>query len=166
MGSEHHGTALTTLILAEVRTLYAYSNDLAKRAEELSRRDDIEAIGNVLLYFLHGELPWQGIYAPSVKDKLQRLGIMKSGKAMNELLDRSPALFSDYYRHCRSLAFEAEPDYVYLRTLFRKGLEVCEEYGEAPYDWLKGGGTLIPEEYEFDERYISKDIMALTQYVM
>ena len=33
----------------------------AHRGYELSRRDDLEAVGNMILYFYLGRLPWQDV---------------------------------------------------------------------------------------------------------
>ncbi|KAG1887625.1 hypothetical protein F4604DRAFT_1717852 [Suillus subluteus] len=45
---------------------------------EQGRRDDLEALGNMLLFLLHGRLPWQGVYSPSLEAKLLRMGEMKA----------------------------------------------------------------------------------------
>lgn len=123
---------------------------------EPSRRDDVEAIGILLLYLLHGRLPWQGIYAPNIPSKLKGIGEMKRGKPFKDLLAQSPAFFVPFFEHCRSLAFEEQPDYAYLRKLLRQAMEERGWEYDWEYDWWSPGerGTLLPDEYKFDKRFI------------
>ncbi|KAG2041099.1 kinase-like domain-containing protein [Suillus americanus] len=110
-----------------------------ERGVEQGRRDDLEALGNVLLYLLHGRLPWQGIYAPSKEAKLCRMGEMKAGSAaFRDLLARSPAEFTTYFDHCCGLKFEEKPNYTLLRQLFSQMMEREGWTGDTRFDPLDG----------------------------
>ena len=104
---------------------------------EQSRRDDLESIGYVFVYFLKGVLPWQGLkngnrYTRIMEKKLQ---------IPTEILCYGlPEELIFYLNYCKSLRFEDRPDYDYLRGLFIKLLGTCNViYGLTKemlkFDW-------------------------------
>ncbi|CAL9161244.1 unnamed protein product [Musa hybrid cultivar] len=86
---------------------------------EQSRRDDLESLGYVLMYFLRGSLPWQGLKAGTKKQKYEKISEKKVATSIEALCRGYPSEFASYFHYCRSLRFEDKPDYGYLKRLFR-----------------------------------------------
>ncbi|SGY79809.1 BQ5605_C008g05228 [Microbotryum silenes-dioicae] len=102
---------------------------------EQSRRDDMESLGYVLMYFLRGSLPWQGLKAATKKQKYDRIMEKKMTTPTEYLCRGFPNEFAIYLNYCRSLRFDDKPDYSYLRKLFRD-LFVREGFQyDYVFDW-------------------------------
>ncbi|RLN24782.1 casein kinase I [Panicum miliaceum] len=86
---------------------------------EQSRRDDLESLGYVLMYFLKGSLPWQGLKAGTKKQKYEKISERKIATSVDALCRGYPTEFASYFHYCRSLRFEDTPDYLFLKRLFR-----------------------------------------------
>jgi casein kinase 1 len=104
---------------------------------EQSRRDDLEALGHVFMYFLRGGLPWQGLKAATNKQKYEKIGEKKQTTAIKDLCDGFPEEFNKYLSYVRNLGFEDTPDYDYLRDLFTQALKNTGEVEDGEYDWMK-----------------------------
>merc|ERR1712176_1205145 len=102
---------------------------------EQSRRDDLEAIGYVLMYFNRGSLPWQGLKAASKKQKYEKISEKKMSTPVEVLCKGFPAEFAMYLNYCRGLRFEEAPDYMYLRQLFRILFRTLNHQYDYTFDW-------------------------------
>jgi len=85
-----------------------------------SRRDDLEAIGHMLIYFLRGSLPWSGLKAALSKGEDELLLIRDTKKVvkLSMLCEGMPQEFEDYLEYCRALSYRERPDYEFLHELF------------------------------------------------
>ncbi|KAG5477297.1 hypothetical protein LSCM4_04515 [Leishmania orientalis] len=97
-----------------------YCSTNVHRGFEQSRRDDLESIGFLLIYFLRGSLPWQGIQAKDQQIKTIKIGETKMATPLEELCKGMPKEFLQYCQYCRALTFTQKPDYDNLRRLFRE----------------------------------------------
>ncbi|XP_040855982.1 casein kinase I-like [Ochotona curzoniae] len=113
--------------------LYASLN--AHLGFEQSRRDDLEAIGYVLMYFARGGLPWQGLPGNTKKQRREKITETKLSTPVEVLCEGFPTEFTTYLNYCRALQFEETPDYMYLRRLFHNLFRSLNDPPDYTFDW-------------------------------
>lgn len=103
---------------------------------EQSRRDDLESIGFMLIYFLKGKLPWQGLPAKTKQGKYDAIKDKKASTSIETLCEGFPEEFAIYLNYCRKLGFEEKPDYIHLRKLFKNLLSTNGIANDYLFDWI------------------------------
>lgn len=103
---------------------------------EQSRRDDLEALGHVFMYFLRGGLPWQGLKAQTNKQKYEKIGEKKRVTRVSVLCQGFPPQFAEYMTYVRNLHFEETPNYDYMRDLMTEALRSTGQQEDGEYDWM------------------------------
>jgi hypothetical protein len=109
---------------------------------EQGRRDDLESIGYVIMYFLKGNLPWQGVKVKKNEKHYEKIGFIKMNTKVETLCEGFPNEFQYYFNYIKQLEFTEEPNYNFLQELF---LSVLKNYcgitsirkvnRELIYDW-------------------------------
>jgi len=102
---------------------------------ELSRRDDMESVGYMLVYFLKGGLPWQGTRGHTKQEKYTKILERKMAISPSVLCRGCPEVFNQYLNYCKGLRFEEKPDYTHLTNLF---VELGIQQGftfDRNFDW-------------------------------
>jgi serine/threonine protein kinase len=102
---------------------------------EQSRRDDLEGLGYVFMYFLRGSLPWQGLDGATKKEKYQNILEKKLSVSVEDLCIGFPIEFANFLNYCRSIRFEDKPDYAYLKRLFKELAAKQKFQMDFIFDW-------------------------------
>ena len=103
---------------------------------EQSRRDDLESIAYVLVYFLKGSLPWQGLKAKNAQKKYRLILEKKQQVSIAQLCAGCPSQFGEFLAYTRALKFDTKPDIPFLRKMFRDlyHAQGCASTGKL-WDW-------------------------------
>lgn len=90
---------------------------------ESSRRDDLESLLYMLIYFAQGKLPWQKLDLLEEDDKeLKRIADKKLKTPIEVLCNSLPQQFVMMLQYCKNLKFEDRPDYIMLKNLLNEVL--------------------------------------------
>lgn len=103
-----------------------YASIGAQQQFTTSRKDDLESLGYILVYFLKGRLPWQhvprvtdGPNGITAKQRKERILEIKLSTKTRELCEGLPTEFESFIRYCRGLKFEDQPNYSQLRLFMQ-----------------------------------------------
>ena len=112
-----------------------YASINALKGYEQSRRDDLESVGYVLIYFLRGSLPWQGLQAKNKEERYKKILQKKIETTSYDLCYGFPIEFEKYVEYCKNLDYIEEPQYEMLRNLFLKIMRREKDKFDYIYDW-------------------------------
>ena len=117
-----------------------YASIHALEEMEQSRRDDLESAGYVLMYFIRGNLPWQGLKIKTKDNRYQKILDKKKATTSEELCANFPIEFKQYIDYTRNLGYSENPDYEKLRKNFINVVKkTLGENFDFIYDWTTKG---------------------------
>ena len=113
-----------------------YASIHALEEMEQSRRDDLEGVGYVLLYFLRGNLPWMGMKIKSKEDRIKKILDKKKETSAEELCQNFPEEFREFIDYCRNLEYKEEPKYDKFKNKFYNLVKnKLKQSFDYIYDW-------------------------------
>jgi len=113
-----------------------YASIHAMEEMEQSRRDDLEAVSYVIMYFIRGNLPWQGLKLKSNEDRYQKILEKKKEISTEELCAEYPKVFYEFVKYSKGLKYSEEPKYDELKKNFVNWVVNHEkEKFDYIYDW-------------------------------
>ena len=118
----------------------------AHRGYEQGRRDDIESIGYVLMYFLLGVLPWQGLKIKKNEDQFEKIAEKKYNTPFEELTQGQPEEFLLFFKYVDGLKFEDQPNYVYIIGLFQTMIDKYCRDCFYDFDWQKDSCVYVSRD--------------------
>ena len=71
-----------------------------------SRKDDLESIGYMMVFFLKGALPWQDIVAATKEQKYNLILQIKMNTSIEKLCEGVPSEVMGYFRYVKNLGFD------------------------------------------------------------
>jgi serine/threonine protein kinase len=113
---------------------------------EQSRRDDVESLGYILVYFMIGQLPWQGLKARNQKAKYELIMQKKQETALSTLCAKCPVCFRKLLEYARGLGFDQGPDTALLHKLFKGEMSENSITNDSAFDWIGDEAGLVGEQ--------------------
>ena len=113
---------------------YASTNNL--RGVEISRRDDLESLAYMIIYFIMKKLPWQGIRANNLQNRYKKIYYMKKKLIEDEMFLKMPQEIQNFYKDIKKLKFEEEPNYNKLKEYFRELLIKNNLKEDNNFSWI------------------------------
>ena len=130
---------------------------------EQSRRDDLESLAYILIYFRKGDLPWTKVKGKNRKEKYSKVLSLKININISDLCSDLPEEYSKFLKYARDLQFEEKPDYDYLKnllkTMFVNESENNVNLTKIDYIDMIKKKIIYKNDSEYYQRHIEEDIV-------
>jgi serine/threonine protein kinase len=103
-----------------------------------SRRDDLESMIYILIYFLKGKLPWQDIRAKNKEERYKIIQQKKSKISVESLCQDLPVEFAELLKYVKMMKFDARPVYYKFYFTFQNIINKlnCDLIQERNYNYI------------------------------
>ncbi len=130
-----------------------YASINALSGYEQGRRDDLESIAYIILYFLKGSLPWQGLKISNKENRYKKICEKKRKISNKQLCEGLPKELETFISYVRNLEFTELPNYNYLKQLLKTILSknnLCIDYY---FDWDKESPNIDEDNIIYTNDY-------------
>ena len=117
------------------------------RGVEQSRRDDLESLSYLILYFLRGSLPWQGLKISSRSKRFKTISNLKKTVKLENLCSNFPPEILLFCKYTRKLGFTENPKYEYMKNLFISILNRNGEKNDKRFSWMEKGVDISNDNF-------------------
>ena len=130
-----------------------YASINALGGGEQSRKDDLESVGYIIMYFIKGSLPWQGLKVNRKEDRYKKIWEKKRQTSSKELCNGFPKELENFIEYTRNLKFTEVPDYNYLRNLLKNVIKKSGFTIDYYYDWFAQKPNIKPDDPIYKNNY-------------
>ena len=130
-----------------------YASIYTQKGIEQSRRDDLESLGYMMVYFCKGELPWMDVKAKNKAGKYKKIMEKKIEMKPEILCNGLVSEFMAYFKYVRELQFTEEPNYNYLLGLLNNAMKKNNIKNDFKFDWCASNN----DSKNNNEKFISTE---------
>ena len=132
-----------------------FSSINSMKGIKIHKKDDLESLGYILIYFLKGRLPWEILaYEPYIiyEEKKRKICQIKKNYSIDKLSERIPEEFKLFMKYIRNLKSNEEIDYNYCFKLFYDVFNKNNIINDGIFSWYQ------------EKRYSKKNIRSMSYY--
>ena len=107
----------------------------AHLGNEQYKKDDLESLAYMMIYFIKGELPWQNLKAKSRKEKYTKIYQKKKHTVNTELCNFLPDEIKTFLSYILNLNQKQNPDYNKLMNLINNLMKKYGYTNDFQFEW-------------------------------
>jgi serine/threonine protein kinase len=130
-----------------------YSSINTLSGYEPSRRDDLESIAYLIIYFIKGRLPWQGLRHTNKEERNRKILEKKKNISSQELCSGCPKELEIFIDYIKNLGFTEVPDYDYLRQLIKIIMAKNNMSLDYYFDWDEEDPNISKDDIIYKNNY-------------